>query len=163
MTDRFSSAELHHLRNDLPIENLIKALRIPWRSLQGQIFRFACPQCFGYHTAVHPRTNLSRCFNCRKNFNAIELVMLVKQLSFVASVKLLQKHQGRLAAIKRTPNQCSPTGGSRWPLVNRLHPPKQGTVFQPRREPGAACVGGITQPILIGEIFRQMALGRKPS
>jgi len=107
MTDRFSSAELHHLRNDLPIENLIKALRIPFRSHQGQIFRFECPRCFGYHTAVHPRTNLSRCFNCRKNFNSIELVILVKRLSFVASVKFLQKHERKLAAIKRTPDQCT--------------------------------------------------------
>jgi hypothetical protein len=100
MTNRFSPVELHHLRNDLPIEDLIKALWIPYR--EGQTFRFECPRCFGYHTAIHPRTNLSRCFNCRKNFNTIELVMLVKQLSFPAGVKFLKEHENKTPAKKRT-------------------------------------------------------------
>lgn len=106
MTSRFSSEELHYLRNDLPMENLIKALRIPHRDRQGQTFRFECPLCFGYHTAVHPPTNLSRCFDCRKNFNSIEIVMLVKQLPFAASVKFLQKYKGHLTAVKPSP-KCS--------------------------------------------------------
>lgn len=93
MAKRFTYQELHHLRNDLSIEALIKALQIPYRQGRGLLFRFQCPQCFGYHTAINPKTNLARCFDCRQNFNAIELAMLVKQLSFVEGVKFLQKHQ----------------------------------------------------------------------
>ena len=57
-------------------------------------FRFLCPLCNGYDTAVNPKTNLARCFRCEKNFNTIDLVMLVRQADFVHSVKFLQSiHQ----------------------------------------------------------------------
>ncbi|XPS89502.1 hypothetical protein Dvar_75210 [Desulfosarcina variabilis str. Montpellier] len=53
------------------------------------IFRFLCPLCNEFQTATNPKTNLARCFLCEKNFNPIDLVMTVKGLGFVDSVKYL--------------------------------------------------------------------------
>lgn len=89
---RFSSEELYSLRNDIPIERLIKdALGIPWRNTEA-CFRFLCPLCNGFNTAVNPTTNLARCFGCEKNFNAIDLVMLINQSDFVNSIRFLKKY-----------------------------------------------------------------------
>jgi hypothetical protein len=49
-----------------------------------------CPLCQEFNTAVNPKTNLARCFTCEKNFNTIDLVMLIRQTDFVHSVKFLQ-------------------------------------------------------------------------
>jgi hypothetical protein len=70
-----------------------ETLRIPCRMTEG-CFRFLCPLCSGFNTAVNPETNLARCFDCSKNFNTIDLVMLCRQAKFVDSVKFLQSiHQ----------------------------------------------------------------------
>jgi hypothetical protein len=66
-----------------------KTLCIPCRVTQG-CFRFMCPLCQGFNTAVNPKTNLARCFACEKNFNTIDLVMLIRQTDFVHSAKFLQ-------------------------------------------------------------------------
>ena len=95
MTKRcFSSQQLYSLRNDINVELLIeKTLHIPWRVTKG-CFRFLCPLCNAFDTAVNPKTNLARCFRCEKNFNTIDLVMLIRQSDFVQSVKFLQSiHQ----------------------------------------------------------------------
>lgn len=95
MTKRcFSSQQLYTLRNDIAVQMLIeKTLRIPWRVTEG-CFRFLCPLCNAFDTAVNPKTNLARCFRCEKNFNTIDLVMLVRQADFVRSAKFLQSiHQ----------------------------------------------------------------------
>ena len=90
----FSSQQLYTLRNDIAVQMLIeKTLRIPWRVTEG-CFRFLCPLCNAFDTAVNPKTNLARCFRCEKNFNTIDLVMLVRQADFVRSAKFLQSiHQ----------------------------------------------------------------------
>ncbi|WP_419655560.1 putative DNA-binding protein [Desulfosarcina variabilis str. Montpellier] len=86
----FSKSELYTLRNETDVRMLIeKTLCIPCRVTQG-CFRFMCPLCQGFNTAVNPKTNLGRCFACEKNFNTIDLVMLVRQTDFVHSVKFLQ-------------------------------------------------------------------------
>lgn len=91
MRQRFSKEELHALRNQIPIGNLIrKSLKIPCKENEG-VFRFLCPQCGEFNTAVNLKTNLSRCFRCQENFNSIELVMADKKLSFIESVKLLKR------------------------------------------------------------------------
>lgn len=54
-------------------------------------FRFLCPVCKEFQTAVNPKTNLARCFRCEKNFNSIDLVMRVKGVGFVESVQYLQE------------------------------------------------------------------------
>ena len=91
---RFSSQQLYTLRNDINVQMLIeKTLRIACRVSEG-CFRFLCPLCKGFDTAVNPKTNLARCFHCAQNFNTIDLVMLVRQADFVQSAKFLQSiHQ----------------------------------------------------------------------
>lgn len=87
---RFSSSQLYSLRNQISVRLLIEeTLRIPCRMTDG-CFRFLCPVCNGFNTAVNPETNLARCFDCSKNFNTIDLVMLTRQAKFVNSVKFLQ-------------------------------------------------------------------------
>jgi len=90
----FSSSLLYALRNEISVQVLIeKTLSIPCRVTEGR-FRFLCPLCSGYDTAVNPKTNLARCFRCEKNYNPIDLVMLDRQADFVQSVKFLQSiHQ----------------------------------------------------------------------
>ncbi len=91
MTKRcFSSSQLYAMRNQINIQRLIeKKLDIPSQLIKG-CFRFLCPLCNGFDTAVNPKTNLARCFSCEKNFNTIDLVMVVRQMNFVDSVRFLQ-------------------------------------------------------------------------
>jgi len=94
---RFSDEELYNVRNRIPIRHAIEnLLAIPSETVHG-VFRFRCPLCAGCHTAINPETNLSRCFDCEKNFNTIDLCMLVKRTDFVHSVKFLLGHKTRLA------------------------------------------------------------------
>jgi len=92
----FSRHELFILRNDIGIDMLIKeVLHVPCENLKGR-FSFLCPLCRGYNTGVNYKTNLARCFDCEKNFNTIDLVMVTRQLDFVASVRFLKKlHDSR--------------------------------------------------------------------
>jgi DNA primase len=91
MKNRFSSRELFELRNNIPVEMLIRdQLQIPSKIRDG-FFRFLCPMCNEFQTAVNPATNLARCFRCEKNFNPIDLVMKVKGYGFRDSVLFLKK------------------------------------------------------------------------
>lgn len=86
----FSSQELYRLRNSIPIDVLIeKELAIPSKISEG-FFRFLCPLCNEFQTAVNPKNNLGRCFRCEKNFNTIDMVMSWYNIGFVDSVKYLQ-------------------------------------------------------------------------
>ena len=90
MGKRFSSKELYELRNSIPINVLIETqLGIPAKLSEG-VFRFLCPLCNEFQTAVNPKTNLSRCFRCERNFNTIDMVMICRNTSFVDSVRYLQ-------------------------------------------------------------------------
>ncbi len=87
----FSSRELYKLRNSIPINVLIeKELAIPSKISEG-FFRFLCPLCNEFQTAVNPKTNMGRCFRCEKNFNTIDVVMTWQNTGFVESVKYLQQ------------------------------------------------------------------------
>jgi hypothetical protein len=57
--------------------------------------RFRCPLCHNFHTATNPKTNLARCFDCRKNFNPIDIVMAVGNCSFVDAVEFLLAKSNR--------------------------------------------------------------------
>ncbi len=95
-----SSQQLYTLRNDIAVQMLIeKTLRIPWRVTEG-CFRFLCPLCNAFDTAVNPKTNLARCFRCQQNFNTIDLVMLIRQTDFVQSVKFLQSIHQKISSAK---------------------------------------------------------------
>jgi len=97
-TRRFSHEELYALRNQIPVAILIeKGLGIPSRTTEG-LFRFLCPLCHGFNTAVNPKTNLARCFGCQKNFNTIDLVMLVKKTSFVNTIHFLEHYRANMPA-----------------------------------------------------------------
>jgi DNA primase len=86
MTRRFSPQELTFLRNRVPITHVIKSLsEMPTRSTKGKL-SFACPLCGGFDTAINGAHNLARCFECRHNFNPIELVMYQRQIGFVEAV-----------------------------------------------------------------------------
>lgn len=88
---RFSSRELYELRNNIPVETLIKDhLQVPSKIRDG-MFRFLCPLCNEFQTAVNPVTNLARCFRCEQNFNTIDLVMEIKGYGFKNSVLFLKQ------------------------------------------------------------------------
>jgi DNA primase len=89
MPDRFPQEMLKRLRNDIPINLVIKEfLKIPVKLSEGY-FRFLCPICSEFVTATNPKTNLARCFRCQKNFNPIDMVMASKQLTFRSAVDYL--------------------------------------------------------------------------
>ena len=91
MKKRFSAEQLRALRNEIPIDWLIEqALSIPSKRSEG-FFRFLCPICNEFQTAVKPATNLARCFRCEINFNTIEIAMRVKNIGFVDSATYLTK------------------------------------------------------------------------
>jgi CHC2 zinc finger len=86
---RFSEQQLYIVRNHIPIRYVIESLlNIPSKTAQGT-FRFLCPQCSEYNTAINPQTNLARCFSCEKNFNPIDMVMLIRRIDFIETVNLL--------------------------------------------------------------------------
>ena len=89
---RFSDSELRRLRNDIPVRWVIETLlQLPNKEVEG-VYRFLCPLCNEFETGLNPKTNLARCFRCKKNFNPIELLMAGRALSFVQSVnQLLQR------------------------------------------------------------------------
>ena len=90
MGKHFSSRELFEIRNSIRIDVLIeKKLDIPSKISEG-FFRFLCPLCNEFQTAVNPQTNLGRCFRCEKNFNTIDMVMVWHNTGFIDSVKYLQ-------------------------------------------------------------------------
>jgi hypothetical protein len=89
---RFSNQQLYILRNNIPVDVLIeKVLNLPSKITQGY-FRFLCPVCNEFNTAVSTQTNLARCFRCNKHYNTIDLVMLIRQTDFVESVKFLKNN-----------------------------------------------------------------------
>lgn len=89
MQNRYSRETLRKLRNDIPIANLIAdILKIPNKISEGY-FRFLCPICGEFITATNAKTNLARCFRCEKNFNTIDMVMMVEHRNFVDAVDYL--------------------------------------------------------------------------
>lgn len=90
MANYISKDLLRNLRNDIPIKEVISnVLKIPNKVSEGY-FRFLCPICNEFHTAINKRTNLARCFSCNKNFNPIDIVMICKNLNFLNTVNFLK-------------------------------------------------------------------------
>ena len=84
----FNKQQLHQVRNDININSLIHdTLQLERRF--DKIWRFQCPVCRQFHTAVQVKTNLARCFDCQKNFNTIDMVIYSKKLNFAPSVQFL--------------------------------------------------------------------------
>ena len=91
MMGSYTDGFLRRLRNDIDIDLVINRLRLERRDSK-KILRFRCPLCHGFHTATNPKTNLARCFDCRRNFNPIDLVMATTTRSFVETVEFLKNH-----------------------------------------------------------------------
>jgi hypothetical protein len=86
---RYAKQTLRKIRNDIPIAILIAGiLEIPHKTPDGY-FRFLCPLCGGFDTATNPKTNLARCFTCNRNFNTIDLAMIVRHQNFREAVEFL--------------------------------------------------------------------------
>lgn len=112
---RFAPELLRLIRNQVKIAPLITdVLRLPAKTSEGHL-RFLCPLCTNFHTAVNPKTNLGRCFSCRKNFNPIDMVMVVRNLSFRESVRFLEEYLNWNTGAKHNPADASSnqTGGVR--------------------------------------------------
>jgi hypothetical protein len=132
MSRLFRDRQLYEVRNHIPIRHVIETLlSIPSETHEG-VFRFRCPLCAGRHTAVKPETNLSRCFHCNRNFNAIDLCMLVKHMNFVDSVKFLIEHQRRLSSVPIKPAFV-----------------KDVIAFEPKRAP-------LKKPVAVREILTEL-------
>ncbi len=93
MQNRYSKQCLWKLRNLIPIAMLIAdILEVPHKTRDGY-FRFQCPLCKNFDTATNPKTNLARCFACKRNFNTIDIVIMEKRLNFKDAVRYLQAIQ----------------------------------------------------------------------
>lgn len=104
MRSRFSAQQLFILRNHVPIDMLVESvLMVPTHKSHGTL-RFACPLCSQFNTAINAPHNLAQCFDCRQNFNTIDMVMRYAKLDFVQSVKLLQKCYDQLPQPKTHPH-----------------------------------------------------------
>lgn len=90
MPRRYSKEILHRIRNEVEIREVVQALALPSKISEGY-FRFLCPLCSEFNTATNPRTNLARCFRCKRNFNPIDLVMVARAASFVEAVQFLSE------------------------------------------------------------------------
>ncbi len=88
MVRRYSKELLRRIRNEIDIREVVPVLGLPWKISEGY-FRFLCPRCSEFNTATNSRTNLGRCFRCRRNFNPIDLVMAVRASSFTEAVEFL--------------------------------------------------------------------------
>jgi CHC2 zinc finger len=90
MSKHYTADYLRMLRNQIPIDEVIvDLLALEVRNVNA-ISRFRCPLCNNFHTATNHQTNLARCFDCKQNFNPIDLVITVGKCSFVDAVELLK-------------------------------------------------------------------------
>ena len=91
MGKHFSRQLLYRLRNEIPVADLLVRLQWPHKQREGR-FVFLCPACGEYLAAINPRANLGRCFACQRNFNPIDLMMLIQEVDFVTAVHTLETH-----------------------------------------------------------------------
>jgi len=85
---RFDDDLLRRLRNEIPIDWLIRHLDWPHKRRDGR-FVFVCPRCGESATAIKPETNLGRCFRCETNFNPIDFTIVVRAYDFLQTVEFL--------------------------------------------------------------------------
>jgi hypothetical protein len=90
MNAQLDKDHLRQLRNRIETIPLIaNVLDMTWKIDDGR-FRFLCPSCHDFDTAVNTKTNLARYFRCQRNYNPIDMVMTVKRYSFIQAVQFLQ-------------------------------------------------------------------------
>lgn len=86
----YSDDFLRMIRNKIKIDQVIYVLKLETRRSK-ELLRFRCPLCHGFHTATNPKTNLARCFDCKLNFNPIDLVMAVTRRDFMETIEFLKE------------------------------------------------------------------------
>ncbi len=86
----YSDSFLRMIRNEVNIDKVVDLLMLETRSYRD-LLRFRCPLCHQFHTATKTETNLARCFDCKINFNPIDLVMKTTSWTFIDSVEFLKK------------------------------------------------------------------------
>jgi DNA primase len=91
MANWYPADFLRTIRNQIPIERVIVTMLNMEMHHTSKWLRFRCPLCHSFHTATNPNTNLARCFDCKENFNPIDLVMAVGQCSFVEAEEYLKE------------------------------------------------------------------------
>jgi DNA primase len=82
---------LYAIRNELPMRLTVTRLG-RFGPISKQIegyFRFQCPECNELRATVNPSNNLAHCFCCNKNFNNIDLMMLLGH-DFLPAVGILE-------------------------------------------------------------------------
>lgn len=105
MTDTLSKPHLRELRNRIEMIPLIAGiLELIYKTHDGR-FRFMCPLCHDFDTGVNLNANLARCFRCQRNFNPIDLVMIVNRYSFMQAVRYLQPILDQIRARAETSAQ----------------------------------------------------------
>ena len=87
----FTRKLLYRLRNEISIPDLLVRLQWPHKYREGR-FVFLCPMCNEFLAAINPRTNLTRCFSCERNFNPIDLAMVIQDVDFVDAVHDLEPY-----------------------------------------------------------------------
>ena len=91
MPRNFHPEFVRRLRNEIPIDWLIKHLGWPNKRRDGQ-FIFLCPRCNESVSDIKRETNLGRCFHCETNFNPIDFTIAAREMDFVQAVEFLTPH-----------------------------------------------------------------------
>ena len=91
MSNYYPMDFLRMIRNQIPIEKVIVTMLNLEVRHTPKWLRFRCPLCGNFHTATYRDTNLARCFDCKKNFNPIDLVMIAGKCGFVDAVEYLKE------------------------------------------------------------------------
>ncbi|MBI4606032.1 MAG: hypothetical protein HY721_29045 [Planctomycetes bacterium] len=104
MPSRYSKGVLRALRNEVPVAHLIAEILDVPSKISESYFRFLCPLCHEFNTATNPRTNLARCFRCQRNFNPIDLVMLLRHANFTEAVQFLLELRNAPRHFQETPH-----------------------------------------------------------
>jgi DNA primase len=108
---------LYALRNELPMRLTVTRLgRFGPIAKQGDgYFRFQCPECKELRVTVNPSNNLAHCFCCEKNFNNIDLMMLLGH-EFKPAVSILENWLRQYRRDQGRPKTDNPRGDEEPPL-----------------------------------------------
>ena len=125
---------------------------------QERCYRFQCLVYNEFNTGMNPKTNLARCFSCRKNYNTIDLAMAVKALSFIDSVAYLEKIKTTILFSAKKAHAPEPTPSRFRDTVKSSKPVALGDIFK-----SLATSTPNTSPIFETMSERQLRIFKKES
>lgn len=85
----YSPEFLRRFRNEISWLELLARLKWPHKHREGRLV-FQCPACREMLTGVNDKTNLGRCFRCKKNWNPIDFTMEVWDVEFKSAITVLE-------------------------------------------------------------------------